>query len=108
MCIRDSNCAHVNNHITALAIALGANTDAQAVLTAKGVADYVAKYITNYGAGQSVHARIASLLDDIISRTPDGRTLTVASLLSKAFIATAVPDTLSSLEAWHILWQLPR
>ena len=34
--------------------------------------------------------------------------MTVASLLSKAFIATAVPETLSSLEAWHILWQLPR
>ena len=55
-----------------------------------------------------MHARIASLLDDIISRTPVGRTLTVASLLAKAFIATAVPETLSSLEAWHLLWQLPR
>ena len=32
----------------------------------------------------------------------------MASLLSKAFIAIAVPETLSSLEAWHILWQLPR
>ena len=54
------NCAQVNNHLAALAICLGANTDAQAVLTAKGVADYVAKYITKYGAGQSVHSRIAS------------------------------------------------
>ena len=69
---------------------------------------HVAKYITKYGAGQSVHARIASLLDDIICRQPDDRTMTVASLLSKAFIATAVPDTLSALEAWHILWQLSR
>ena len=49
------NCAQVNNHIVALAIVLGANTDAQPVLTAKGVADYVAKYITKYGAGMSVH-----------------------------------------------------
>ena len=33
------NCAHVNGHLVALAICLGANTDAQPVLTAKGVAD---------------------------------------------------------------------
>ena len=86
------NCAQVNSHIMALAIVLGANSDAQPVLTAKGVADYVAKYITKYGAGMSVHAKIASLLDDIIvKRTGDGSTMTVASLLSKAFIATAVP-----------------
>jgi len=99
----------VNSHIIALAIVLGANSDTQPVLTAKGVADYVAKYITKYGAGMSVHAKIASLLDDIIvKRAGDGSTMTVASLLSKAFIATAVPETLSALEAWHILWQLPR
>ena len=66
------------------------------------------KYITKYGAGQSVSSRIASLLDDIVSRVPEGKTMTVASLLAKAFIATAVPDSLCSLEAWHILWGLPR
>ena len=32
----------------------------------------------------------------------------MASVLSKAFIATAVPDSLCCLEAWHILWGLPR
>ena len=102
------NCAHVNSHIVALAIALGANTDGQAILTAKGVADYVCKYITKYGAGMSVSARIASLLDDIVTRVPEGKTMTVASLLAKAFIATAVPESLCCLEAWHILWGLPR
>ena len=40
------NCAQVNSHLVALAIALGANTDCQPILTAKGVADYVCKYIT--------------------------------------------------------------
>ena len=64
--------------------------------------------ITKYGAGMSVNARVASLLDDIISRVPEGRTMTVAPLLAKAFIATAVPDSLCCLEAWHILWGLPR
>ena len=102
------NCAHVNSHLAALAIALGANTDCQPILTAKGVADYVCKYITKYGAGQSVSSRIASLLDEIVSRVPEGRTMTIASLLAKAFIATAVPDSLCCLEAWHILWGLPR
>ena len=87
---------------------LGANSDCQPILTAKGVADYVCKYITKYGAGMSVNARVASLLDDIISRVPEGRTMTVAPLLAKAFIATAVPDSLCCLEAWHILWGLPR
>ena len=66
------------------------------------------KYITKYGAGMSVTARIASLLDDIVSRVPDGKTMTVSSLISKAFIATAVPASLCCLEAWHILWKLPR
>ena len=101
------NCAHVNGRLVALAMALGANTDCQPVLTAKGVADYVSKYITKYGAGMSVTSRISSLLDDIVSRC-NTETLTIASLLSKAFIATAVPDALCGLEAWHILWELPR
>ena len=102
------NCAHINAHLVAAAIALGANSDAQPVLTAKGVADYVTKYITKYGAGMSVSARIASLLDDIVSRAPEGRTMTVDCLVAKAFIATAVPECLCCLEAWHILWNLPR
>ena len=102
------NCAHVNSHLAAVAIVLCANSDCQPVLTAKGVADYVCKYITKYGAGMSVTSRVASLLDDIISRVPEGKTMTVASLLAKAFIATAVPDCLCCLEAWHILWGLPR
>ncbi len=102
------NCAYVNSHLAAAAICLGANSDCQPILTAKGVADYVCKYVTKYGAGQSVTKRIASLLDDIVSRVPVGKTMTVASLLSKAFIATAVPAALCCLEAWHILWSLPR
>ena len=73
------NCAQVNSHLVALAIALGANTDCQPILTAKGVADYVCKYITKYGAGQSVSSRIASLLDDIVSRVPEGKTITGSS-----------------------------
>eukprot|EP00959_Pyramimonas_sp_CCMP1952_P337638 7070667-Pyramimonas_sp.AAC.1 len=56
----------------------------------------------------SVSARIASLLDDIVTRVPEGKTMTVASRLAKAFIATAVPEPLCCLEAWHILWGLPR
>ena len=62
------NCAYVNSHLVACAIVLGANSDCQPILTAKGVADYVCKYITKYGAGMSVTSRIASLLDDIIGR----------------------------------------
>ena len=42
------NCAHVNGHLVAEAIVLGANKDAQPVTTAKGVADYACKYITKY------------------------------------------------------------
>ena len=59
------NCAYVNSHLVAAAIVLCANSDCQPILTAKGVADYVCKYITKYGAGMSVAARVASLLDDI-------------------------------------------
>ena len=82
-----------------LMIVLGANMDAQVVTTAKGAADYVAKYISKYGAGQSVTSRIGSLLDDIIGRLPEDKTCTVAKVMSKAFVATAVPDTLCCLEA---------
>jgi hypothetical protein len=87
---------------------LCANMDAQVVATAKGAADYVAKYISKYGAGQSVNARIASLIDDIITRLPEEKKSTIASVMSKAFIATAVPDTLCGLEAWHLLLGLSR
>ena len=102
------NCAVVNSMHVLLAIALGANCDGQAVLTTKGAADYVAKYISKYGAGQSVHKHIANLLDDIVCNTPEGRTMTVSSLLAKAFIATSVPEALCSGEAWHILWRMER
>jgi hypothetical protein len=87
---------------------LCANVDGQVVTTQKGAADYVTKHITKYGAGQSVNARVASLLDDIITKLPAEKKATVASIMSKAFIATAVPDTLSSLEAWHVLLGLKR
>ena len=87
---------------------LCANVDAQVVTTAKGASDYVCKYITKYGAGLSVNARVASLLDDIITRIPEDKKYTVAGVMAKAFIAAAVPDTLSSLEAWHVLFGLKR
>ncbi len=87
---------------------LCANVDGQVVTTQKGAADYVTKYITKYGAGQSVNARVASPFDDIITKLPAEKKATVASVMSKAFIATAVPDTLSSLEAWHVLLGLKR
>ena len=48
---------------------------------------------------KSVNARIGSIVDDIITRIPDGKTSTVASVLAKAFVATAVPDALCNLEA---------
>ena len=38
----------------------------------------------------------------------DDETMTVTSLLSKLFIHTAVPDQICSLEAWHVLMDLPR
>ena len=89
-------------------IFLCANVDGQIVTTQKGAADYVAKYISKYGTGQSVNARIGSLIDDIITKIPESRKATIASVMAKAFIATAVPDTLCSLDAWHILFGLNR
>ena len=74
----------------------------------KGAADYVAKYISKYGAGQSVNARIGSILDDIITKLPEGKGATVASVMAKAFVSTAVPDSLCGLEAWHVLLDLSR
>ncbi|MEC9336428.1 MAG: hypothetical protein VYC68_02890, partial [Candidatus Thermoplasmatota archaeon] len=102
------NTPYMNGYIALIMLFLCANMDAQVVTTAKGAADYVAKYISKYGAGQSVNARIGSLLDDIITRLPEDKRTTVASIMSKAFIATAVPDTLCGLEAWHVLLNLDR
>ena len=102
------NSKYINGHIPVVAIFLGANMDAQAVVTTKGAADYVAKYISKYGSGQSVNARIGSLLDDIITKLPEGKKTTVASILAKAFVATSVPDSLCALEAWHVLFDLGR
>jgi len=34
--------------------------------------------------------------------------MTVASLLAKLFIHSAVPEEICSLEAWHLLMDLPR
>ena len=82
----------MNGFIVLLAFYLGANTDGQVVTTAKGAADYVAKYISKYGAGQSVAARIGSLLDDIIGRIEENKTSTVASLLSKAFVGVDIVE----------------
>ena len=102
------NTPYMNGHIPLLANYLMANMDAQAVVTTKGAADYVAKYISKYGAGQSVNARIGSLLDDIITKLPEGKKTTVSSILAKAFVATSVPDSLCALEAWHVLFDLGR
>ena len=46
------NGPHLNGYIPTIMVALGANMDAQTVTTAKGAADYVAKYISKYGPGQ--------------------------------------------------------
>ena len=102
------NSPYLNGYMALVILFLCANMDAQVVVTAKGAADYVAKYISKYGAGQSVNARIASLIDDIITRLPEDKKTTIASVMSKAFIATAVPDTLCGLEAWHLLLGLNR
>ena len=102
------NSPYLNGYMPLVILWLCANMDAQVVVTAKGAADYVAKYISEYGAGQSVNARIASLIDDIITRIPEEKKTTIASVMSKAFIATAVPDTLCGLEAWHLLLGLNR
>ena len=102
------NQQQINSHLPDICVVLGANSDAQIVASLKGARDYVAKYISKYGAGQTVNSRIASILDEIVSKTPEGHTMTISSLLSKAFIATAVPDAICSAEAWHILFGLDR
>ena len=102
------NSPYINGIILSMLFFLCANVDAQVVTTLKGASDYVCKYITKYGAGQSVNARVASLIDDIITKLPEDKKYTVAGVMAKAFIATAVPDTLASLEAWHVLFGLKR
>ena len=85
------NSPHINGYMPLVTLFLCANMDAHVVTTAKGAVEYVAKYISKYGAGQSVNARIASIIDDIITRLPEEKKSTIASVMSKAFIATAVP-----------------
>ena len=85
------NCAHINSHLVGAAIALGANTDAQPVLTAAGVADYVTKYITKYGTGQSVMARVSSLLDDVIGKLSEGKGTTECRIHSHCGSTNLVP-----------------
>ena len=60
------------------------------------------------GGGHSAQSRISGLIDDIVCRMGDRDTMTVASLLSKLFIHSAVPEEICSLEAWHLLFDLPR
>ena len=102
------NQQQMNGVIPLMCVWLSANTDAQAVTTAKGASDYVAKYISKYGAGQSVQSKIASIIDEIITKIPDSQKMTISRLLAKAFIATAVPDAVCCLEAWHVLFGLDR
>ena len=49
--------------------------------------------------------RIGGLIDDVVCKMRDAETMTVASLLSRLFIHAAVPEEISSLEAWHVLLQ---
>ena len=68
----------------------------------------MAEYISKHGVGQSAKARIASLIDDIITRLPEEKKTTIARVMVRTFIATAVPDTLCGLEDWHLLLGLNR
>ena len=102
------NSPYINGYMPLLALHLLANMDAQVVVTLKGAVDYVAKYISKYGTGQSVNARIGSLIDEIITKLPEGKKTTVCSVLSKAFINTSVPDCLCGLEAWHLMFDFGR
>ena len=102
------NCHHVNTHDPLKAIGLVANVDDQVVLTIQAAINYLTKYMGKLGTGHTATSRIGGLLDDILCRMQDHETMTVTSLLSKLFIHTAVPDQISSLEAWHVLHDLPR
>ena len=102
------NCHHMNTHDPLKAIGLVANVDDQVVLTVQAAVNYLTKYLGKVGGGQTASGRIGTLIDDIVCRLPDEKTMTVVSLLSKLFIHAAVPEEVCSLEAWHILLDLPR
>ena len=51
---------------------------------------------------------MSSYIDEVICKMPDDQEMTVASLLSRLFVHAAVPQEISSLEAWHVLLDLPR
>ena len=102
------NCHHLNTHDPLKAMGLVANVDDQVALTAQAAVNYLTKYLGKIGGGHSAHSRISGLIDDIVCRMGDRETMTVASLLSKLFIHSAVPEEICSLEAWHVLLDLPR
>ena len=102
------NCHHLNTHDPLKAMGLVANVDDRVVLTVQAAVNYLTKYLGKIGGGHSAQSRISGLIDDIVCRMGDRETMTVASLLSKLFIHSAVPDEICSLEAWHILMDLPR
>ena len=87
---------------------LVANVDDRVVLTVQAAVNYLTKYVGKLGGGQSATSRISSCIDEIICKMPDDKEMTVTSLLSKLFIHAAVPQEFSSLEAWHVLMDLPR
>ena len=102
------NCHHLNTHDPLKAMGLVANVDDQVVLTVQAAVNYLTKYVGKLGGGHSAQSRISGLIDDIVCRMADRDTMTVASLLSKLFIHSAVPEDICSLEAWHLLFDLPR
>ena len=102
------NCHHINTHDPLKAMGLVANVDDQVVLTVQAAVNYLTKYMGKLGSGHTAQGRISALIDDIVCRMGDRDTMTVASLLSKLFIHSAVPEEVCSLEAWHILFDLPR
>ncbi len=102
------NCHHLNTHDPLKAMGLVANVDDQVVLTVQAAVNYLTKYMGKLGGGHSAQSRISGLIDDIVCRMGDRDTMTVSSLLSKLFIHSAVPEDICSLEAWHLLFDLPR
>ena len=98
------NCHHLNTHDSLKAMGLVANVDDQVVLTVQAAVNYLTKYKGKLGAGHSAQSRISGLIDDIVCRMGDRDTMTVASLLSKLFIHSAVPEDICALEAWHLLF----
>ena len=101
------NCHHLNTPDPLKAMGLAANVDDQ-VLTVRAAVNYLTKYIGKLGGGQSAVSKVSSCVEETISKMPDEQEMTVASLLSKLFIHAAVPQEISSLEAWHVLQDLPR